>query len=67
MSQSSAIAMTANSELVSPEGTQEGNKEYLPSNTHLAAMLFKLVLDKTLQSPLESKEIKPVTLKGNPP
>ena len=27
---------------VRPEGTQEGNKEYLPSNTHLAAMLFKL-------------------------
>ena len=33
MSQSSAIAVTADSELVSPEGTQEG-KEYLPSSSH---------------------------------
>jgi len=37
MSQSSAIAMTANSELVSPEGAQEGNKEYLPSSNHQTA------------------------------
>ena len=27
---------------MNPDGTQEENKEYLPSNTHLAAMLFKL-------------------------
>ena len=37
MSQSSAIATTANSELVSPEGTQEGNKEYLPYSNHQTA------------------------------
>ena len=28
---------------------------------------FKLVLEKTLESPLDSKGIKPVNLKGNQP
>ena len=28
---------------------------------------FKLVLEKTLESPLDSKEIKPVNPKGNQP
>ena len=28
---------------------------------------FKLVLEKTLESPLDSKEIKPVNPKGNHP
>ena len=28
---------------------------------------FKLVLEKTPESPLDSKEIKPVNLKGNQP
>ena len=37
MSQSSAIAATSNGELVSPEGTQEGNKEYLPPSSHQTA------------------------------
>ena len=30
-------------------------------------VVFKLVLDKTLESPLDSKEIKPVNPKGNQP
>ena len=34
MSQSSAIAATST---VSPEGTQEGNREYLPSSSHQTA------------------------------
>ena len=34
ISQSSIIAVTSDGELVSPEGTQEGNKEYLPSSRH---------------------------------
>ena len=37
MSQSSAIVATVDGELVSPEGTQEGNKEYLPSSSQTAA------------------------------
>ena len=37
MSQSSASAATYNDEPVSPEGTQEGNKKYLPSNSHWTA------------------------------
>ena len=28
---------------------------------------FKLVLEKTLESPLDSKEVKPVNHKGNQP
>ena len=36
MSQSSAIA-ALQGELVSPEGTQKGNKEYLPSSSHQTA------------------------------
>ena len=28
---------------------------------------FQLVLEKTLESPLDSKEIKPINLKGNQP
>ena len=28
-------------------------------------MLFNVVLEKTIESPLDSKEIKPVNLKGN--
>jgi len=34
MSQSSAIATTTDGELVSPGGTQEGRKEYLPSRSY---------------------------------
>ena len=30
-------------------------------------MLLNLVLEKTLESPLDSKEIKPVSPKGNQP
>ena len=30
-------------------------------------MLLNLVLEKTLESPLESKEMKPVEAKGNQP
>ena len=37
MSQSYANAATSKSEQVSPEGTQEGNKEYLPSNSRQTA------------------------------
>ena len=37
MSQSSVIAATAKGELVSPEGTQEGNKECLSSSSHQIA------------------------------
>ena len=37
MSQSSAIAATSDGALVSPEGTQEGNEEYLPSSSHQTA------------------------------
>ena len=34
MSQSLAIASTSNGEQVNTEGSQEGNKEYLPSSSH---------------------------------
>ena len=34
---------------------------------HLKTDAFELVLDKTLESPLDSKEIKPVNPKGNLP
>ena len=34
MSQSSVSAATSKCEHVSPEGSQEGNKEYLPSSSH---------------------------------
>ena len=34
---------------------------------HPKLMLSNCVLEKTLESPLDSKEIKPVNLKGNQP
>ena len=34
---------------------------------HQRTDVFKLVLGKTLESPLDSKEIKPVNPKGNQP
>ena len=37
MSQSSAIVATSDGEPVSPEGTQEGEEEYLPSSSHQTA------------------------------
>ena len=49
---------------MNPDGTQEGNKEY---HTSSSQALQTVVLEKTLQSPLENKEIKSITLNGNPP
>ena len=40
MSQSSASAGTSKGEPVSPEGTREGNKEYLPSSSHKLQLLL---------------------------
>ena len=34
---------------------------------HQSTDAFKLVLEKTLEGPLDCKEIKPVNLKGNEP
>ena len=34
---------------------------------HSGIDAFELVLEKTLESPLDSKEIKPVNTKGNKP
>ena len=42
--QSSVIAATTTIPMVSPEGTQEGNKEYLPSSSPQAAGTPKVSL-----------------------
>ena len=47
MSQSSVIAATSNSELLSPEGTEEGNKEYLPSSSYQTAAIPDMIPEET--------------------
>ena len=39
----------------------------MKKSEHRRTDAFKLVLEKTLESPLDSKEIKPVSPKGNKP
>ena len=47
---------------LNPRQAQDGPRALLYQSPHDA---FKLVLEKTLESPSDSKEIKPVHPKGN--
>ena len=52
--------------MVFPVAIYEGERWTIKKAEHQELMLLIVVLEKTLQNPLDSKEIKPVNPKGNP-
>ena len=51
--------------MVFPVAIYEGERWTIKKAEHQELMLLIVVLEKTLQNPLDSKEIKPVNPKGN--
>ena len=52
--------------MVFPVAIYERERWTIKKAEHQELMLLIVVLEKTLQNPLDSKEIKPVNPKGNP-